>query len=121
MSSDLDFVLLAEGKLLDPAVRGDAAQLDQLLDSEFTEIGASGRIWNRTDLIVDLVASPRVDETLVAEMSARHVTRGGCRRVHDLDACAHSSSIVMVAMAWRRLALLLPPGDRAGSSLSSTV
>jgi len=36
MSSDLDFVLLAEGKLLDPAVRGDAAQLDQLLDSEFT-------------------------------------------------------------------------------------
>jgi len=74
MSSDLDFVLLAEGKLLDPAVRGDAAQLDELLDSEFTEIGASGRIWNRTDLIVDLVASPRVDETLVAEMSARHVT-----------------------------------------------
>ena len=67
-------MLSGERGLLDPAVRGDAAQLEQLLDSEFTEIGASGRIWNRADLIAELVASPSVDATLAAKMSARHVT-----------------------------------------------
>ena len=74
MNRELELVQSAERTLLDPAVRGSRTELDQLLDAEFVEIGASGRIWNRDDLIADVVASPRIAGTAVAEMSARHVT-----------------------------------------------
>lgn len=73
MSSDLELVMSAELRLLDPAVRSNAAELDGLLDGEFSEIGASGRIWTRADLIVELVSSEQIDERVVSGMSARHV------------------------------------------------
>jgi RimJ/RimL family protein N-acetyltransferase/quinol monooxygenase YgiN len=46
----------AEERLLDPAVRADAGRLDELLADEFTEIGRSGRLWTRADMITALTA-----------------------------------------------------------------
>ncbi|HEU4539675.1 MAG TPA: nuclear transport factor 2 family protein [Jiangellaceae bacterium] len=39
-----------ERRLLQPTVRASPAALDALLDPEFQEIGASGRLWTRGDL-----------------------------------------------------------------------
>jgi hypothetical protein len=73
-SSDLADVLAAEWRMLNPSVRRDAAALEELLDTEFTELGASGRIWTRGDLIAHLTSSPELTGTAVSEMRARHVT-----------------------------------------------
>lgn len=67
-------MLSAERMLLDPAVRCSVVDLEQLLDSEFMEIGASGRTWTRAGLIEERIASPNIDEELIDEMSARYVT-----------------------------------------------
>ncbi len=50
-----------EARLLDPAVRADPAQVRALLAPDFTEFGASGRVFDR-DAIVAALASegPRV-------------------------------------------------------------
>jgi hypothetical protein len=45
-----------EARLLDPAVRADPAQVRALLAPDFTEFGASGRVFDR-DAIVAALAS----------------------------------------------------------------
>lgn len=57
----------AEQDLLTTAVRQDARRLRELLHPDLVEIGRSGRLWTRTDLLVDLVeesprATPETDE-----------------------------------------------------------
>jgi len=50
-----------EERLLDPAVRADPAQVRALLSPEFTEFGASGRIFDRDAIIATLASEgPRV-------------------------------------------------------------
>ena len=44
-----------EEELLTPRVRGNPALLLELLDPGFREIGQSGRLWNRTDIVAALV------------------------------------------------------------------
>ncbi|QLD13109.1 nuclear transport factor 2 family protein [Microbacterium oleivorans] len=48
----------AEKDLLTTAVRQDARRLRELLHPDLVEIGRSGRLWTRTDLLVDLVEEP---------------------------------------------------------------
>jgi ribonuclease HI len=50
----------AERHLLDPAVRADAAALEMLLHRDFQEVGRSGRVWSRSEIIEALVADPQV-------------------------------------------------------------
>jgi hypothetical protein len=50
-------VIVAERALLDPTVRADPATLDCWLDHDFTEIGQSGRLWTRAEIIADLRTS----------------------------------------------------------------
>jgi hypothetical protein len=49
-------VIAGERALLTPAVRTCAAALDRLLDPEFTEIGRSGRLWTRAEILAELPA-----------------------------------------------------------------
>lgn len=51
-------VVDAELALLDPQVRVDADRVEELLDPEFTEIGASGRLWTRDETLAALAAEP---------------------------------------------------------------
>lgn len=55
---DVEAVVELEQELLDPAVRGDYGQLAYLLHPEYREIGASGRLWGREELIEELLAAP---------------------------------------------------------------
>jgi hypothetical protein len=43
-----------ELELLTPAARRSPARLEELLDPDFTEIGASGRLWTRDAIIAAL-------------------------------------------------------------------
>lgn len=54
-------VVELERTLLDPAVRGDARRLDELLHPEFVEIGASGRLRNREAIRAELLAAPALE------------------------------------------------------------
>lgn len=52
MSADsVQEVIRGERRLLDREVRRSAEELNRLLDDEFHEIGASGRLWDRASLI----------------------------------------------------------------------
>ncbi|WP_125610103.1 ribonuclease HI family protein [Specibacter cremeus] len=51
----LDAVIALERELLTPDTRADAGRLAFLLHPEFEEIGASGRLWDRDDMIAALV------------------------------------------------------------------
>lgn len=48
----------AERDLLSSVVRQDARRLRELIHPDFTEIGRSGRLWTRSDLLVELVEEP---------------------------------------------------------------
>ena len=70
----MEFVLSAEQALLDPAFRSSAADLDRLLDPDFAEIGASGRVWTRAEAIASLLAARGANDLVVSDMAARRVT-----------------------------------------------
>ena len=48
---DVDVVRDLEVELLSPAARRSPARLRELLDVDFREIGASGRVWSRAETI----------------------------------------------------------------------
>jgi glyoxylase I family protein len=55
-------------------VRSSEAELNRLVDPDFSEVGASGRVWTRAEIIDSLRDAPRVDDLVVSDMTARQVT-----------------------------------------------
>ena len=49
-----DAVIAAELRMLDPRVRTNAAAVENLLDPSFREIGRSGRLWSRDEMVAAL-------------------------------------------------------------------
>ena len=47
----IDATMLLEHELLDPAVRSDRRRVDTLLALDFTEVGRSGRLWTRDEML----------------------------------------------------------------------
>jgi hypothetical protein len=60
-------LIRCECALLDPAVRRDRAQVEELLAEDFLEFGSSGRVWNR-QTIVDSLASESLNSLAAEEM-----------------------------------------------------
>ncbi len=57
--TELTAILRAlEDSILDPAVRADPARMRALLTPEFSEFGASGRVFDRDGIIAQLAAEP---------------------------------------------------------------
>ena len=50
--------LQGELRLLDPATRADPQLTRSLLHPDFTEFGASGRIWDRESIVEAMAADP---------------------------------------------------------------
>ncbi|QNE48297.1 nuclear transport factor 2 family protein [Glaciihabitans sp. INWT7] len=69
--TDVAGAVAAERRLLDPAVRRDRAAVDSLLAPEFSEIGQSGRLWERTELLDAIVEFESSAGLLVTELEAR--------------------------------------------------
>ena len=62
LGGDLAEVVRREQRLLDPAVRADPEQVGALLHPEFSEVGRSGRVWEREVTLVALAQDPAVGQ-----------------------------------------------------------
>lgn len=57
----------AEIALQSPEVRGDAARVDALLHDDFAEIGRSGRLWTRDEILAMIADETRGESPQTAE------------------------------------------------------
>lgn len=69
---DLDEVVGAELRLLDPGVRVSPEQVRASLHHDFREVGASGRVWDRTT-VVQATAGHADDAPTAADVHAVHL------------------------------------------------
>ncbi|MFI7135753.1 DUF4440 domain-containing protein [Nonomuraea sp. NPDC050153] len=66
-----------ELRLLDPEVRASPALVRELLDPEFTEIGASGRWWDAESILTVMAGSVAPESPVkVSKMSGVVLARG---------------------------------------------
>jgi hypothetical protein len=63
----VDIVMALERRLLQPQVRASADALDALLDPEYREIGASGRLWTRDGTIAALTSDTKGTDTSIRD------------------------------------------------------
>jgi hypothetical protein len=78
VEDEVAVVLERELALLTPEVRGSADQLKEPLDPDFGEIGKSGRLWTRDEMITALVTDtdPEQHSINFSDMSDRTVGPG---------------------------------------------
>jgi hypothetical protein len=78
VEDEVAVVIERELALLTRELRGSADRLEELLDPEFAEIGKSGRLWTRGEMIAALVADtdPEQHTASSSEMSGRSVGPG---------------------------------------------
>ena len=65
-----------ELRLLRPEIRSDPARLGALLHPEFLEIGASGRVYSRDEVLVEFRDFPQTYEVWAQDFQARTVAPG---------------------------------------------
>ena len=70
---DLPLVRELELSLLTSENRQDATFLHRVLHPDFMEFGASGRTWNRQNIIVDLIATSPETSIEATAMTARRI------------------------------------------------
>ncbi len=96
-------IVALERMILDPAVRGDARRLDQLLHPDFVEIGASGRVWDRETTLGALLGSPAL-EADCEPISAIELTPGVAQLLYrsraQVDGTVRSS---LRSSIWQRV------------------
>ena len=74
--ADLDDVVAREVALLGPAVRRSRARLEELLDRRFTEVGASGRTYDRASVVALLLDEGATAAVPVTDVEAAAVAPG---------------------------------------------
>ncbi|NBM18071.1 DUF4440 domain-containing protein [Streptomyces sp. GC420] len=68
-----------EMRLLDPEVRASGDLVDAYLHPDFTEIGQSGRVWDRAAILAALPAGATAEEERITASEMR-----GVRLAHDV-------------------------------------
>ena len=109
-----DEVVELELRLLDPATRGNRAEVERLLHPEFREIGASGRLWDRDEMIAALEENPGSGAT-ASEVEARLVAEGVLLLTYATGDARRSSLWVLGEDGWR---VLFHQGTRCLTSTS---
>ena len=71
--NDVDAAVALERELLDPACRVDPDRAAELLADDFVEIGKSGRVWSRDDVVATLAAEPGMDGITIGPMSGQQI------------------------------------------------
>ena len=69
-------VVELELALLHPDVRRDRPWVEDLLDEDFREIGASGHVWTRQERVDALAVDPHDEPVAVADMDALQLADG---------------------------------------------
>lgn len=95
MDADAIAVLVtgAERRLLEPEVRRDPTALEDLLHESFREIGRSGRLWTRDELIDVMTGADSVDvqSAVVTGEHVELVAPGLALLTYKLDADGNRS------------------------------
>jgi hypothetical protein len=97
--SDVAEVIAAELSLLTHEVRSDAALLDQYLADDFEEIGKSGRLWSRVEMISAMLDESD-DETIRAEELTGRVISADLVLVRYVS--NSSTGVARRSSVWRR-------------------
>ena len=90
----------AERHLLDPATRGDAAALDLLLHKDFVEVGRTGRVWSRDEIISALLADPMVSGQPQG-FDVDELAYGNALVTYSLDGVRRSSIWIRESGRWQ--------------------
>jgi hypothetical protein len=61
-----------ERRLLEPGVRSSREKIEELLAEDFVEIGSSGRMWTKAEIIAELLAQPS-PEIEIDSVDSRHI------------------------------------------------
>jgi hypothetical protein len=61
-NEDIEHVISLELALLDPEVRRSRERVEDMLDPDFREIGASGHLWTRGEMVTALTGDDAGDE-----------------------------------------------------------
>ena len=116
--NDIQAAIECELRLIDPAVRREADQVDALLDPEFVEFGASGRRWQRGEIVAALAADPDYAAPMVLDLAGVSLAGGVVLVTYTSDdgmrRCRRSSIWRRTTDGWRILfhqGTLVPPGD----------
>ncbi len=72
----LDEVVELELALLHPDVRRDRTWVEDVLDEDFREIGASGRLWSRQETVDGLAGEQGEGPVAVADLEALQLADG---------------------------------------------
>ncbi|MGM7648887.1 DUF4440 domain-containing protein [Nocardia sp. JW2] len=78
--SEIEYVVSAELRLADRQIRNSRADSAALLDADFREFGASGRVWDRESILDmmsdDISSAPTIDHVTAARLAPTviHVT-----------------------------------------------
>lgn len=96
---DIEYVVAHELRLHDPTVRHSRVDSAELLDPQFREFGASGRVWNR-ESILDMMSgqdesAPTTDDIAAVRLASDVILL--TYRAHRPERTTVRSSI------WRRL------------------
>jgi ribonuclease HI len=86
--------------LLDPAVRADADKLDDLLHRDFVEVGASGRLWSRDQVIAAITADPACPQD-VSDLQVVELAYGIALVTYELAGTRRSSLWVREVTRWQ--------------------
>ena len=90
----------AERHLLDPAVRADPAALELLLHRDFCEVGRTGRVWTRAEMIEALVAQPHVSGE-PEDLEVDELAYGNALVTYTLDHVRRSSIWIRESGRWQ--------------------
>lgn len=74
MDSLREHLLHLELSLMQPALRRDPARVAALLDSDFVEIGSSGRLWSREEILLLLATESDYQPPTVEDFHLRPLT-----------------------------------------------
>lgn len=66
-----EMLLELETELMHPEVRHNRARAEELLDEEFSEIGSSGRVWSRLEILELLTGEQDYEQPCVEDFRLR--------------------------------------------------
>lgn len=101
--SEMDHVLQLELELQSPAARSNVHRLRELLASDFVEVGASGRRWDRPailGLLAEESGEPDTAEILVEDLHARALSGDLIQVFWD---SSHNGRRARRTSLWRRV------------------
>lgn len=103
-ASDEEVVIALERSLLTDAVRSDPAEVAALLHPQWEEVGASGRLWTRDELLAEI--APLAEETTLDTLSVERLAPDTIllvwRAVTDGGATLRSSLWLRTGNTWRQ-------------------